>query len=200
MLGWLGWRRSTEALNETRRAPVRDAQHALLETISSWADELPELYEAINFDVQQDRGDPEKLESEASALRSIVRQMTDPVVVDEQLASHLTQLRGIAISADPLDAPQGLAERLDQFAKLVGEINESRNRPGDATGIRDTLIELGKRHAGLMEPLRQRNSEAIDCTRAIQSRLREISRDGLGNFASAAELQKRSRHIKTHLD
>ncbi len=188
LLGWLGWARSGEALHETRRSPVREAQHSLLARISEWADGLPNLCEAINSDVQQSPPNPEKLRSQAEQLRTLVRQMTDPVIVDEQLANELAHLREVVIPSSTGDMPVGLADSMDRFAELAEQIEEAKDRPGDSKGVRDELVRLGERRQGTLEPLRLRNGAALESAKKIRLRLREIDRDGLGNFPSAAEL------------
>ena len=85
VVGWLGWRRSGEALRESWRAPVREEQHALLPKLADSAAELERLLEQrVNSDVQT-ATEPSTLRSDAADLRRITDQLTTPVIADSEL-------------------------------------------------------------------------------------------------------------------
>jgi hypothetical protein len=182
VIGWLGWRRSGEALDETRRTPVREAQHALLPRLSDWAKELEHLLEQrINYDVQR-ATDPAVLTQDVAELTSLVQQITEPVVVDEELDIQLQRLRSI-VTPQGVDTG-GLAVSLESFSKLTGQVAQAKSGAADV----DELLALGGQHGRSIEPIRRMNEEALEAVKAIQARLRLLARHGLGKLPSASQL------------
>jgi hypothetical protein len=147
VFGIAGSVRSGEALRETRRNPVRQAQHLLLPKLSDQAKRLDALLEAVNRDVQAQPSIAELLQDHASKLRSVIQLMNEPTFVDRELRRLLAELKE-TVSPSQDDPDSRLAGQLDRFANLCAEIARAKQRRGDSSGVRQNLIDpaIGVEH------------------------------------------------------
>lgn len=181
VLGWLSWRRSGDALRETRWSPIRQAQHALLPELGDWAASLKALLEdRINFDVQQSPLKREVLATDADNLHTLVTQMTEPEVVDDELQSDLVVLRSLVLSTN--SERTGLVSQLGNLVAVAEEIEQTQGSINT-----EQLLGLGARRGQSVEITRSVNAEALEVLQAIQSRLRVLARLGLGDSPTVSK-------------
>ena len=180
VFGWLGWKKSGQALAEAQWTPVRQAQHSLMARITALAADLHVfLLEQLNFRLQS--MDPAELTDAADHLRTIVDGMTSTVVVDKYLDEKLRKLR-----EEVLGAPNqsGFADSVEVFGRLIGEIEGAKAAASTAQGA-EKLFALGGRYEQTKEPLRSRNSDVISTVDDVRTRLDQIAREGLGDLPSS---------------
>lgn len=179
--GWLGWKKSGQALTEAQWTPVRQAQHSLMAKITALAEDLSVfLPEQLNYRLQA--MDPTELTGAADHLRTIVDGMTSTVVVDKYLDERLRMLREEVLLGD-VDR-SGFADSVEEFGRLIGEIEGAKSATSTAQGA-EKLFALGGRYAQTKEPLRVRNSSVIGIIDEVRARLDQIAREGLGDLPSS---------------
>lgn len=179
ILGYLGWRRSGQALTETRRTTVRENQHVLIAAMASPASELDEILTELNVDLQMQPADVEALRSKAARIRSLVTDLASPVIVDPTLSDLIKKLESAALPTD--QNTEDIPTALERFARLWNDVAEANAKP-DSRPTREQLFNLGAGFGLTIEPLRERCNALQPIVQQIRERLREIDLYGLGNF------------------
>lgn len=178
-------KRSGDALDETRRAPVRAAQHALLPVIKQCARRNRKLLaDNANYQVQAEPLDGAALRTTAAMLRSNTKRMINRTIVDQPLEGAVQGFAESILggSSGSVDSDAGLITSFDQYALLAEETTEAGRRPGDASGTRSELVQLGQRRGELQRPLRKLIHESLVALDQVDKRIDQVEREGFGDF------------------
>jgi hypothetical protein len=163
-----------ESIREAQIAPVRQKQYELLDDLAIDIAALVSQLEAVNIAVQQEDGAVEA-RSAAAMVEDLVQRMTTPVRTDAELERRLENLKGVTIASDGPEL--SLVQSIQGFAGLMDRLREVRE-PIQAR----QLEQLAGQRGAWQEPLRRRNSLAIEAANQVRERLREIQRSGLGEL------------------
>lgn len=172
----LSYKRSKDAIDESRLAPTRAVQQQRVEGLRESMDRMLERLEQVNADIPlapSDEDAAELIGAHADWLFNETNRLRKTVLSDQKVNDLLRDLRDRTVGEHG-----SLIDDLRYFARTVSDISTAR---GDR---RDGLIA---NWGSSKRPLLDRNREAIVAATAVKERAEELERWGLGPIERPSE-------------